>query len=127
MTIRENVQVAETSVGHMTDPAKRVRELEALVEFARAVNSSLHLNRVLEMALEVSVRVTGADAAIIRLVDEFGMLRVACQKGYRLTEEDSAWVTSLGKGIAGKAALQRQVIAVDDIRNLGDSVLSPDK
>ena len=127
MTVRENVQVAETSVDHMTDPAKRVQELEALVEFARAVNSSLHLNRVLEMALEVSVRVTGADAAIIRVLDEFGMLRVACQKGYYLTETDRAWAVKLGEGVAGRAALQKQVIAIEDVRNFGDVVLSPHK
>lgn len=122
-----NARLYEKSVKQACSLEQRVVELESLVEFARAVSSSLSLSSVMEIGLNLSLKALGADSAVIHLLDESGVLKVAFQKDLNLTPEDRAWTIPLGEGVAGLAARDRRVLAIEDLRTSPEVILSPDK
>ena len=80
---------------------------EALIDSVAALNSTLHLDEVLERILENVGRVVPHDAANIMLVDDTGnMARVVGQRGYTGTRKLPKWMKKKGFSIVDVANLQ---------------------
>jgi signal transduction histidine kinase len=106
--------------------SRRVRELDALYEVSRSVNSSLDRQQVLRTILNETVRTfPTARKGLIHLLDESGkkLIPIALSdrttKGFPLREK-SAGGMSINKGIAGRVVRERRPII------LSDTSLDPD-
>lgn len=93
----------------------RLERLYALRAIDMAITSSMDLGVVLNVALDQVVSQLKVDAADILLLNEHdNILRYTAGRGF-LTQSIRATSLPLGQGVAGKAALERRVIAIDDI------------
>ncbi len=97
---------------------RRGREIVALAEVAMALNQSIEMGEVLDIAIRQAVEVTGALGGAIRLLDESGE-RLIWKSFYTkskepVTEEMMASQT-VGVGPMGKAAADKTIILVGDI------------
>jgi HD-GYP domain-containing protein (c-di-GMP phosphodiesterase class II) len=101
-------------------------EMGELLDVARAIATERDLSRLLDVILESSRKVTGADAGSVYVVED-GTPGAESPKTlrFKLSQNDSVSFASteftipLNMGsIAGCAALERRAIAVDDAHNL---------
>lgn len=85
--------------------ASRVEELSTLQDIDRELNTSLDFNRVMSLTLDWGLRVAGAEAGSIGLIDrEQNELLVLASKGYAGQHQpDDGKTLPLDRGLAGKA------------------------
>ena len=98
--------------------SQSVAELRALADVSQAINSTLDLQRVLEMIVTHAVRLSGADAGTIYVYDQtaevflpqanfgLGEAMVAALRDSRIT---------LGDTVVGRCALQRRPMQIPDL------------
>lgn len=93
----------------------RTREAVGLIEAARDLSRALHPERVLEIALERAMRLSGAATGSIMLLDEDRKtLTIARAEGLPQDIVDST-VVAVGEGIAGWVAASGQPVLVEDL------------
>lgn len=97
---------------------KQVRDLSRLVEINGIINSTLNINRLLSIIMEMIKDIMDAEASSLLLYDEIGMelvFKVALgEAGEELMEK---YRVKLGQGIAGWVALNRKSLLVNDVYN----------
>lgn len=96
--------------------AARTKELAALNAIAAAVSQSLHLDEVLDSALEKTLEVMEIEAGGIYLLDEeAGVLTIAVHRG--LSPEFMAGIDGLkpGEGFSGRVAQSGQPLLIEDV------------
>lgn len=103
-------------------PASLKKEhLAALVEASQTLNSTLDLDRLLELILEVATRQLTADRGTVWLVDhEAGELQARISQGEEgrvLQAAGVAFRVKIGEGIAGSVALTGETVRIEDAYN----------
>ncbi len=89
----------------------QVNHLAALVEASKILNSTLDLDRLLELILEVATRELHADRGTVYLVDkEAGELRARISQGL----ESRILRVKIGEGISGKVAETGETLRIED-------------
>src|SRR5512147_3080609 len=95
--------------------------LSALVEASKIVNSTLDLDRLLELILEVATKELNADRGTVYMVDEAaGELQARISQGL----ESRILRLKMGQGIAGKVAQSGETVRIEDAYN--DARFFPD-
>jgi len=98
------------------DARRRLEHLQALRAIDIAISSNHDLQKTLKVLLDQITKQLQVDAAVILLLDETkGQLEFGTSRGFHTS---TLRYTSLrvGEGMAGRAAQQRQVIHVPDLR-----------
>lgn len=96
---------------------RRIQRLVALREIDRAIASSVDLNLTLSVFLSQLVSQLYVDAAMVALLNPHTLnLEVANQIGFRYTDR-SEQLMRLGEGVAGRAAQERRVVEVKNLRD----------
>ena len=95
--------------------ARRVEELSTLQEIDRELNISLDFSRVMDLTLGWGLRVTGAEAGSIGMIDrEQNGLLILNSKGYAsLHQPPDGQPLPLERGLAGKAIRDGQPLMID--------------
>ncbi len=108
------VSVSDAWANRETDPEylrSQVTHLAALVEASKILNSTLDLDRLLELILELATRELGADRGTVYLVDkQQGELRARISQGL----ESRVLRVKIGQGISGKVAETGETIRIED-------------
>jgi phosphoserine phosphatase RsbU/P len=99
--------------------AHELAKLEKLIEATRRLNSTLDLNELLDIILDLALQIVNADRGTVYLLDEKkGELWTKIARGLDLSSK-SILRLPLGKGIAGYVA------ATGDTINIPDAYLDP--
>jgi adenylate cyclase len=108
-------EVLEQRVTEATeDLRRRVRELTALTEASRAINSVMNTDRLLEQILELSREVMTAEASSLLVLDpQTGKLQFVVARGTAGPALKSTTV-DLGQGIAGWVAQTGEPLLIAD-------------
>ena len=108
-------EVLEQRVTEATeDLRRRVRELTALTEASRAINSVMNTDRLLEQILELSREVMTAEASSLLVLEpETGKLQFVVARGTAGPALKSTTV-DLGQGIAGWVAQTGEPLLIPD-------------
>ncbi len=96
---------------------RKIRELSLLNQISEAMNSTLELDAVLDIALEECLAAIDADAGSLMLINEdTGKLEIAASRGLpeELVESTSQ---EIGQSIAGWVAEHGESVLVTDARN----------
>ncbi len=98
---------------------KRVSELEALYEISLEINQQRRLADLLPKLLDRAIALLDASAGALYLRDpeQGDALRLALLRGGRPPEKHSELRIRFGEGLAGQAALKRDVVMVSDYRD----------
>jgi PAS domain S-box-containing protein len=98
---------------------RQLERLEALREIDIAISSSLDLRLILRTVLEQLIKQLGVDAADVLLTKSgSGYLEHFESQGFR-TPAIKATSLRMGEGLAGKAAINRDIIHVENMNNAG--------
>ena len=100
--------------------ANRLKEISALSEVGKAINTTLDLNDLLQMILSSALELLGGTEGSIMLLDESQThLEVVSYKGPAM--EVVSGRTEVGRGIAGTVAERREPMLIhdDDLAELG--------
>ncbi len=93
-------------------------DLDAIVAVSEAVNKSLELDCILEVALDTVLRLKGLDAGTIRLLDEdTDSLILKAYRGFPPKAIEKLSRISLGEKFSGLAAKTGEPLVVHDIAN----------
>jgi len=96
---------------------KQLERLGALRMIDLAISNSLDLRISINVVLEQTTRQLGVDAACVLLLKpENGRLEFVMGRGFRTREIESTSLR-LGDGIAGKAALERRIMSLNDLQS----------
>jgi PAS domain S-box-containing protein len=102
---------------------QQLQRLTALRRIDEAIAGSLDIHLVLDIALNHVISELDVDAAAILLFDPLGMdLSFEVGKGFTTTEYQKTRVR-IGEGYAGRAALERRTIQINDLRSRNTDVL----
>ena len=108
--------------------SQKVANLSALVEISKIINSTLDLDTLLTMIMEIIKQVLNAESGSLMLLDERGdelLYRVALgEKGKRLKER---FRLKIGQGIAGWVAAHGEPLLVPDAPRDARFFPTPDK
>jgi phosphoserine phosphatase RsbU/P len=106
--------VGQTAPSKNTEPESfrlNVDHLRALVEASKILNSTLDLDQLLEIILEVATKTLQADRATLYLLDKpSGELRARISQGL----EARILRVRIGEGLAGKVAESGETIRIED-------------
>lgn len=95
---------------------ERLDRLTAMTEIARAINSTLNINELLDMIVENAARLLHAKGCILRLLEAD---KLTVKTSYGLPKTDEGMLTlAIGEGLPGKVALEGKPIIVDDLSKM---------
>ncbi len=98
---------------------RTMAQLEALRAIDIAITSNLDLENILAVFLEQVAAQLGVDGADVLLLDpSTNILSLAAGRGFRVKASQQAH-QRLGEGHAGRAALERRTVTVDNLRGVG--------
>ncbi len=97
--------------------ASRLKELSALLEAGRAMNSVLDLEQVLRIILDSAVELLDARGGSVMLLETPQHLRVVCVKG---NEGAEGARVEVGDGIAGRVAVTREPLLINGVVGAGE-------
>ncbi len=118
----ENAQLAQRTDERLS---ARVQELEIISRISRELSYTLSVERVLELTLDWALRFTGAEAAVIALVEhEAAQLRIIAGYGYpkAVWQRLAARAWPLEQGISGRVARTGEAALLPDVRRDPDFV-----
>ncbi|MBN2085229.1 MAG: GAF domain-containing protein [Anaerolineales bacterium] len=122
-TLSEIAGIAIRRIGLSQQTARRLQRLAALSEISRAITSSVSLQLNLSMLLNQVITQLGIDAADVLLMSPvLGTLEYAAGNGFRARTMERAR-QKVGEGYAGRAALERRIIHIDDLSARDDNPL----
>jgi PAS domain S-box-containing protein/putative nucleotidyltransferase with HDIG domain len=114
-TLSEIAGIAIRRISLSQQTARRLRRLAALSEISRAITSSISLQLNLSMLLNQVVTQLAIDAADVLLMNPvLGTLNFAAGNGFR-TRTVERTRQKVGEGFAGRAAMERRIIHLDDL------------
>lgn len=117
--LQANAQLATTAT-------RRFKHVEGLRSIDRAIASSLDLKVTLEVVLGQVIKQLGVDAADVLLLNRhLQTLEFAARIGFRTAALQHTMDLRLGKGHAGRAALERRLVSVPDLSRAGGFSESP--
>ncbi len=94
---------------------RRMSRIESFLEIDRAISGSLDLQTTMEVLISQLLHSLNVDAAAVLLFDaNLQSLNYFSGKGFR-TDFLKYTTLELGKGLAGRAALERQMIQIPDL------------
>jgi PAS domain S-box-containing protein len=97
------------------EAARRLRELETLYQADETLHRSLHLEEVLRALVDLATDFLDADKTAVFVQDaDHKRLSPGATRGF-LPESIARMSEALGEGIAGRVALTRQPIGVDNV------------
>ena len=100
------------------ETAHRVEQLQALQTIDRAIAASFDLRVTLNVLLEHVATQLQVDAAAVLLLDpHLQTLDYAAGRGFRTRNAQNAHIR-LGEDFAGRAALERRIVQVDDFAQI---------
>lgn len=107
-------EVVESQTALIKLAQKQIQELSLINQVSEAVNSTLDLDRLLDIALEQSMMAVGADVGSLMLVnEETGRLEIVASRGLA-----RKWVAGtsqqVGQSIAGWVAEKGEAVLVSD-------------
>ena len=103
-----------------TDGSRRIRNLQALRTIGHAITSSMDLRLTLDVLLEQVTSQLDVDTATVLLLNpSLQMLEVTARRGFKTGPLQRSQLR-LGEGYAGRAALERTIIHVRDLRKVED-------
>jgi GAF domain-containing protein len=103
---------------------RRLRRLAALQTVNLAISTSLDLQLTLNILLDQVLTQLHVDAVDLLLFNpNTQMLEYAAGRGFR--SRDAKRSVHLGEGIAGRAAIERQIIAIPDVRQTERAIAIP--
>ena len=110
--VKPSVSQPEEDLPKAPDSAQlRVAHWKALAEASKILHSTLELDRLLELILEVATRELGADRGTVYLLDkQAGELRARISQGL----ESRLLRVKVGQGLAGKVAQSGETIRIED-------------
>jgi len=92
------------------------QDLEAIVTVSKAMNQSLDLDRILQIALDTVLKLKGLDADTIRLMDqESGSLVLKASRGFPPKAIKKLKKIKLGEKFSGIVAMTGEPVVVKDI------------
>ena len=121
-TVAEMAGVAIHRTRLHEETERRLRHITALREIDRAISSSLNLRVALEVVLSQVVAQLRVDAASVLLLDPHTLtLEYAAGRGFHAKYIERSRV-HLGEGHVGRAALERRVVRIADLREDTDAM-----
>lgn len=113
-TLASEAAIAIENARLFSETQKRLRYISALHHIDAAINASVDLRVTLNIILEHITKELGVDAAALLLANPYSQtLEYSASRGFRATLVEGMRLR-LGEGLAGKAALQRQLISLAD-------------
>lgn len=112
----ENYESAQTSEDLLALADRKIRELSLLNQISEAINSTLDLDALLDIALEECLAAVDADGGSLMLInEETGRLEIVASRGLpqQLAQSTSQ---EIGKSIAGWVAEHGESVLVTDAR-----------
>ena len=124
MSLVANTAAADIQNARLfAETQKRLHNLAALHEIDVAISASVDIHVTLDILLEQTISELKADAAAVLMLNPLARtLEYAAGQGFRNHQVKGLRIP-LGVGLAGQAALQRQI---QSATNLMDGLLSPD-
>ena len=110
-------RVIHTSRNLMSSNAtltRRVGELSMLNDVSRTLANELHLDGLLQLALEIVNEKMGVRAAVVMLLDE-STSRLAVKAAHGFDESNLGRSIGVGQGLAGTVAASRMPLLIEDI------------
>ncbi len=97
----------------------QLKRLSALTEIDRAITSSLDMRLSLDILLSVVQSQLGVDATAILLFNAFTQkLEYIAGRGFRTSAMRQSQI-HLGEGIAGRVGIERKIMHIPDLREIG--------
>lgn len=116
-----NVELHQGALADRDELERRNRELSAVQAVSRAAGDFRDLDKLLDLALDQALDVTGMDAAEVYLLDETGqVLNLAAHRGDSSQEFSSIPSFAIGEGTPGRALASRTPVITSDIREDDD-------
>jgi PAS domain S-box-containing protein/putative nucleotidyltransferase with HDIG domain len=113
--LSNRIGMAMTNARLLTETERRLRYVQALRDIDVAITSSLELSITLNIVLEQVIALLGTDtAAILLLNTHLQTLNFAAGRGFRTTAIQRTRLR-LGESYAGRAALERQTIVIEEL------------
>lgn len=111
---KTNQKIAREFEHHRSDNTIQLSKMARLIEAAKSINSSLHLDTVLEIILDTAIQSTEADRGTLYLVDKANN-----EIWSKLLHGEHVGEIRLpmGKGIAGYVAESGETINIEDTYN----------
>jgi sigma-B regulation protein RsbU (phosphoserine phosphatase) len=100
------------------DPVQDRRRVAILLETISAVNSSLKVEEVIRSVVDKSIQVTGAERAIIMLIDDDNVLRIALARD--IDGKDLGKNVQYSQSVAMRVQREGKGICLIDTANQGD-------
>ena len=114
--LADQAALAITNIRLYKDARRRLEHIQALRAIDIAISTNHNLQETLKVVLDQVTKELQVDAAVILLLDETkGKLEFGTSQGFH-TSSLRYTSLSLGEGMAGRAALQRQIVHVRDLR-----------
>ncbi len=111
---------------HLTDEAlnRHVAELNMMRQIDRELNDALSLDRVLNLTIDWALRLTGAHASMLAMVEpEMRELRVVAAYGFDIPDEKLIGTRlPFAQSIAGRVAQSAESIVVQDVKRDPDHI-----
>ncbi|MCS7229043.1 MAG: cyclic nucleotide-binding domain-containing protein [Candidatus Kryptonium sp.] len=108
---KSNEKILKDFLEYEKEMTEQVNKLNYLIEITKRVNSTIDLDELLKIILEIALEITNADRGTVYLVDELtGEIWSKVLQGNEITEIR----LPIGKGIAGYVAKTGETINLED-------------
>ncbi|MCX7762030.1 MAG: cyclic nucleotide-binding domain-containing protein [Candidatus Kryptonium sp.] len=108
---KSNEKILKDFLEYEKEMTEQVNKLNYLIEITKRVNSTIDLDKLLKIILEIALEITNADRGTVYLVDELtGEIWSKVLQGNEITEIR----LPIGKGIAGYVAKTGETINLED-------------
>jgi HD-GYP domain-containing protein (c-di-GMP phosphodiesterase class II) len=115
--VASTAAVAVENAALFAETERRLQRLTGLRAIDQAISSSFDLRVTLNVLLDQVTAQLGVSAAVILLLNpHLRLLEIAAARGLRVTSTQQVRIP-LGEGMAGRAALDRRLVRVPDLRS----------
>jgi response regulator RpfG family c-di-GMP phosphodiesterase/putative methionine-R-sulfoxide reductase with GAF domain len=123
--IANSTAVALENVGLLEETNRHLEQVEALRRIEKSISASIDFHETLKVVLEQAISLLNADAADILLYrGETGFLEFADGRGFKGNGIQSTKL-KLGQGLAGRAALERNLVNITSLVKEKESFTRP--
>ncbi|HDT14987.1 MAG TPA: GAF domain-containing protein [Firmicutes bacterium] len=111
------IAVLIKNAGLTIENRKRIQSLEHIMELTKYVNSTLNLDSLLDIMLDISTKMLGGEAGSVLFIDDEAEELVFAAATGRKKDELKNTRVPIGKGIAGWVAREDASVLVPDVKN----------
>ncbi len=127
--VKDHERTLEDKIAERTlELGRSVERLQALADVTQAVNSTLHVQEVLEAIVQRAVQLADASVGTIYELDEAKgelTLRAATGVSAQMLEKWRATTMRVGEGASGRAVAAGEPIEITDVDDPDDPYISP--